>query len=720
MSARTLKIRSEQNGIYSKKYLTRMRFVLPADLMMTDAGNSYLSLQTDLMNADGTVIDTSLNATGAKQFYGFGNGWQPYSPSCIIRTAKLFSQISNKVIEEINYSNLRTASFESLQGDIDVFGSSTSFNGSALSEGVIKNIQDNWSQWSEGGSQELHIRLKDLFPSLNTAMYSLKQSPLIIDLEMEVNRDLINVLSQSAVIQEPPSVAPNGGGKGFVSQELSPVTSLVQAQVNIKYQNIQTPNLVVQPTTWLYSASEYGAEAIYSVRDAQGDVQATPNYLLNTVWTDADYPIMGFPDNGLVKAVQTIKNGAGETLQEFSIVDFQRGHTAGETYQTIEMTTNFQAVRNTYLNDRDVTLSSLNPYTSTKNYQAVAETLPDSQTRFQSLRDTKSMVISPAELTSLQALGLIDTNGVVVPEMDFELSIRLAENIALTVVASDQVHSDAGVDYDVSNQSIMVPRRTGGRMSLESFDVATGVLTFTQDLELAATATDIALGFYSIDSTGATVGSNAILVSFADAKSVGNEQQSSGFILAGAYPQISKAEIVLKQYPVSPNSKMPQLYRTFKCQPFNINAGFSEYVANFELEPNVYNAYVVLPYPTDTSDLISYGKNVFEYRVSLDDVDLTNVNVDFNPTRPSTLFYDRLIDTFANSQMALRSLDGRAVGLYANKTRIIPIKIYQAMVNGKAILSPSMKRLQVRLLADTQSTIDGGTAYLFKEMYMSY
>jgi len=65
-------------------------------------------------------------------------------------------------------------------------------------------------------------------------------------------------------------------------------------------------------------------------------------------------------------------------------------------------------------------------------------------------------------------------------------------------------------------------------------------------------------------------------------------------------------------------------------------------------------------------------------------------------------------------------LDGRAVGLYANKTRIIPIKIYQAMVNGKAILSPSMKRLQVRLLADTQSTIDGGTAYLFKEMYMSY
>jgi len=239
MSARTLKIRSEQNGIYSKKYLTRMRFVLPSDLMMTDAGNSYLALQTQLMNADGTVIDTSLNATGAKQFYGFGNGSTAYSPSCMIRTAKLFSQISNKVIEEINFSNLKTANFESLQSDTDVFAASTSFNGSAISEAIIKNIQDNWSQWTEGGSQELHIRLKDLFPSLNTSMFSLKQNPLIIDLEMEVNRDLINILSQSEVIQEPPSIAPNGGGKGFVSQELSPVTSLVQAQVNVKYQNVQ-------------------------------------------------------------------------------------------------------------------------------------------------------------------------------------------------------------------------------------------------------------------------------------------------------------------------------------------------------------------------------------------------------------------------------------------------------------------------------------------------
>lgn len=722
MSARTLKIRSEQNGIYSKKYLTRMRFVLPSDLMMTDAGNSYLALQTQLMNADGTVIDTSLNATGAKQFYGFGNGSTAYSPSCMIRTAKLFSQISNKVIEEINFSNLKTANFESLQSDTDVFAASTSFNGSAISEAIIKNIQDNWSQWTEGGSQELHIRLKDLFPSLNTSMFSLKQNPLIIDLEMEVNRDLINILSQSEVIQEPPSIAPNGGGKGFVSQELSPVTSLVQAQVNVKYQNVQTPNLVIQPTTWLYSASEYGAEAIYSVRDAAGDVQPTPNYLLNTVWTDADYPIMGFPDSGLVKAVQTIKNGAGVIQEEFNIIDFQQGHTAGATYQTLEMATPFQAVRNTFEDDRDVTLESLNPYTTNNHFVSTLPALPDSQTRFQSLRDTKSMVISPQELALLQSLGLIDSTSAVVPAVDFEMSIRLSADPALIVVASDSIHIDGGLDYDVSNQSLMVPRRTGGRMSLMAFDVPTGVLTFTQDLELAATATDYALGFYNVNTEGVVVASASITVAIADVKPVGVVTPEKSLIVAGAYPEISKAEIVLKQFVLSPTVKVPQptLYRTFKCQPFNINAGFNEYVGNFELEPNVYNAYVILPYPTDANDLISYGKNVYEYRATLDDVDLTNVNVDFNPIRPSTLYYDRLIDTFSNSQMELRCLDGRAVGLYAGKTRIIPIKIYQSMLNGQAILSPSMKRLQVRLIAAGQGTIAGGTAYLFKELYMSY
>ena len=726
MSARTLKIRSEQNGLYSKKYLTRMRFTLPQDLMTTDAGNSYLSLQTQLMTLGGVPIDTKLPVSGQRRFFGFGNDATAYSPSCMIRTAKLFSQLSNKVIEEINYSNLRTANFESLQGDIDTFGSSTSFNGAALSEEIIRNIQDNWSQWTSGGSQELHIRLKDLFPSLNTAMYSLKQSPLIIDLEMEVNRDLINVMYQNALIQEPPTTT-QGGGLGYVSTSVSPASCLVQAQVNTAYKNVQTPNLVQAPMVWVYQASNYAGETIYDARDANGNVLPTPYYIFNTKWAEADFAPLGFPDENvvMVQAMQQIKDNAGNVRGDFMIVDTLKATSVGINVDTatFEMNTQFQAVRNTYAGNTQVELNSLNPYImSNTNYlKSSARDAADSQTMFESLRDTKSFVCTADEEDALAQLGLIaNPSGAVIAGKSFLCYLKLTDNAALTTVATDEAgFSDAGVDYYVSNQSIQMPRLAPARMTIQSFDTATKVLTFTQDLTLKAGDGVNALGFFNINTEGAIVPSvftSLYIFSVQDA----NQTILAGEIVAGAYPEISKAEIVLKQYPAIPNMKMPSIYRTFKCEPFNIATGFAELVQNFELEPNVYNAYVILPFPTAEHDLMSYGKGVAEWRATIDDIDLTNVNVLSDVTYPSTLYYDRLIDTFANSQMALRCLDGRVVGKMAGKTRIIPIKIYESVQNGQVVMSPSMKRLQVRMLAKAGSTIAAGTAFLFKELYQSY
>ena len=703
-----------------------MRFVLPQDLMTTDAGNSYLSLQTQLMSLDGVPIDTKLPATGTRKFYGFGNDTTAYSPSCMIRTAKLFSQMSNKVIEEINYSNLRTANFESLQGDIDVFGSSTSFNGSALSEEIISNIQDNWSQWTSGGSQELHIRLKDLFPSLNTAMYSLKQSPLIIDLEMEVNRDLINVMYQNALIQEPPSTT-QGGGRGYVSTSVSPASCLVQAQVNTKYKNVQTPNLVPAPLVWIYQASDYAGETIYDARDANGNVLPTPNYIFNTKWVEADFEPLGFPsgDKVLLQAIQQIKDNAGAVKGDFTIVDSLTATSVGINVDTatFQMATEFQAVRNTYADNQQVELNSLNPFImeATDYLKSTARNPADSLAMFESLRDTKSFTCTADEENALAILGLINNpTGAVVPGKSFLCYLKLTDNVALTTVATDEPgHTDNGVDYYVSNQSIQMPRLTPARVSIESFNTQTKVLTFTQDLELKAGDGVNALGFFNINTEGAivpSVSTSLFIFSVQDA----NETILPGEIVRGAYPEVSKAEIVLKQYPAIPNMKMPSIYRTFKCEPFNIATGFNELVQNFELEPNVYNAYVILPFPTDLNDLVSYGKGVAEWRATIDDIDLTNVNVQSDVTYPSTLYYDRLIDTFANSQMALRCLDGRVVGEMAGKTRIIPIKIYESVQNGQAVMSPMMKRLQVRMLAGAGKTIAAGTAYLFKELYQSY
>ena len=732
MSARTLKIRSEQNGTYSKKYLTRMRFVLPSDLMMTDAGNSYLSLQTELFKADGSALDTKQAATGSEYYFSFGDGVQPYSASCIFRTAKLFSQLSGAVIEEINFQNHKTANFEALQSDIDTLGASTSFSGAALATEVIKNIQSNYSIWTEGGKQELHIRLKDLFPSLNTAVYSLKQSPLIVDLELEVTRDLIMQMTALDTVQEPPALAASGEAL-FISGAVSDATCLVQSQVNELYKGVQVPKSVARPTEWIYLSSNYGAAAsdIY-VRDANGNTAPVSAITVDKIWTDADVISGGFIE-GVTPVIysQEITKVDNSAVQSFEHVAFLSNVTtdvAGGT-TALNMSVPTQAVVNTYQNNEVVKMTSFNPTLPSKTGVRgfSMDVVPTNEATFNLLRDTKKYVLTAADRASLVGAGLLKLNQVsgeheLVPNMSFTANMRLTtldgngdDNV---VVASDIVaHEDAGNFFLVSNSAKTLPRRDAKRLTFSSFEHATSTIEFSDDLQLTGGEGVNNLGFYHITAAGGVEVATSVVLFIVNVAPVA-EDKVVGQLLAGAYPEVSKAEIVLKQYPAG-QMKMPSIYRTMRVEPFNIPAGFTEFVNTFQIEANCYNAYVVLP-AKDSSSLMSTGKNVGSWRATIDEVDLTNVDVRISGDYPSTLYFDRLVDTFSNSQMQLRNLEGIATGADAGKIRIIPIKIYSGMVNGSPILSPTMKRLQVRLLAEVGKQIEGGTAYLYKELYRQY
>lgn len=732
MSARTLKIRSEQNGTYSKRYLTRMRFVLPSDLMMTDAGNSYLSLQTSLLNADGTNVETKQAVTGSEYYFSFGDGVQPYSASCIFRTAKLFSQMSGAVIEEINFSNLKTASFEALQADIDTLGASTSFSGASLSTEVIKNIQSNYSIWTEGNKQELHIRLKDLFPSLNTAVYSLKQSPLIVDLEMEVTRDLIMKMTALDSVQEPPATAASGDAL-FISGQVSNATCLVESQVNELYKGVQTPNNVIRPDSWEYLSVNYGeaSQEIY-VRDAAGNTAPVGEFQIDKLWSDADATAGGFIYNQTpVIMTQSITNGAGDEVQSFQHLMNVTGITPDATTKTTQliMSVDTQAVINTYEQNEDVKLVSFNPTLISKSgvngFQLQYNVT--NEAAYNLLRDDRKYVLTQTDRETLVSAGILKLNAAgeheLIPDVDFNANLRLtvldgtgADHV---IVASDFIHAHEGTNYLVSNSSAFLPRRESKRLLFSSFDHATSTIEFSEDLKLSAGDGENALGFYHINSIGGVEAATSFVLFITNVAPVADTQDRLvGNVLTGAYPEISKAEIVLKQYPAG-NMKMPSLYRTMRVEPFNIPNGFSEFVNTFQIEGNCYNAYVVLP-NSDSSSLMSTGKNVGSYRATIDEVDLTNVDVRISGSYPSTLYFDRLVDTFSNSQMQLRNLEGIATGVEAGKIRIIPIKIYSGMVNGSPILSPSMKRLQIRLIAEIGKLIQGGTAYLYKELYREY
>jgi hypothetical protein len=190
------------------------------------------------------------------------------------------------------------------------------------------------------------------------------------------------------------------------------------------------------------------------------------------------------------------------------------------------------------------------------------------------------------------------------------------------------------------------------------------------------------------------------------------------------YPSCDLAEMVLVQYPPM-KTQMPKFYRTVKVEPFVIPTGMNQFIQNFMLEPNVYNAFVLLPYPSRNTDistfpsLISGEGNVIRFRASIDEVDVVNKDIGIGGF-PDSLYWDKLADAFSNSSMALKTLSGSAGEKSPFPVRVLPIRIYGGLVDGVVSFSNFMKRLQVRMESEQPQNLQSGTAYLFKELYKSY
>src|SRR6056300_701550 len=172
MASRNLKLRAIENGIYDKDHLTRVRFEVPSDLATTDMGNSYLSLRTTLLNGlTKTPVDTQQDHNEHPTYFMFGDGTTTYTPSAMFRTAKLFSKGTGQVIEELNYRNISTQTFKEYTYDFDNLASDTIESGMGIPTSKLNNLQSKYTLWTNENPVELHIPLKEIFPSLNTPAY---------------------------------------------------------------------------------------------------------------------------------------------------------------------------------------------------------------------------------------------------------------------------------------------------------------------------------------------------------------------------------------------------------------------------------------------------------------------------------------------------------------------------------------------------------------------
>jgi len=118
---------------------------------------------------------------------------------------------------------------------------------------------------------------------------------------------------------------------------------------------------------------------------------------------------------------------------------------------------------------------------------------------------------------------------------------------------------------------------------------------------------------------------------------------------ASASLRFNFAEIVLMMLPMS-SSPINQIdYSTFSTEETNGN-NLTSFQNGYQVEPDCDN--VIIAFPTQATDLVSQIEDIQDYRLRLDNEDLTDRNVEFK----SPLYYDRINMTLTNMRMRLRNL----------------------------------------------------------------
>ena len=753
MTARNLKLRAIENGVYDPYHLTRTRFEVSPDLMTTDMGNSYLALRTTLKDSiTHLTVDTQQNPNEVPVFFCLGDGKTAYDGTCLFRTAKLFNKATGAVIEELNYNNVRTNTFKEFTADFDNLASDTIESGLGIPDSVINNIQSTYTLWTnaQNNTVELHIPLKSLFPSLNTPFYQLSAvGGLLIDLEWDTTHPLVMSYSNPLLVIPPPATL-SSGLVGFVTTEEEVYSWLVAAQINSQFLPIEKPFALQQPYGWefprvdadvapyvrywetltglVYGVPADGVYAGVNEYEWHGDRQKYVNADLVQLTLN---PFGLAPNPTFFAEVKTTLLSDGEPIP------FVFGDTiVGADTTKLQFSRVHQPCRvgtQGVLGARFDGLVAPIATPDTKGVNPQTLTLPVTQAQFDTLKLAREITITEAEETALITAGILREVANLVTANEgttFDLYFQAQDTAESSIyMCPDRETVVDAILSVVTNQKYHLPVQSNIRLNVELYvkvgDVRTLRFSHSLELDADAGAGRRAHRFEVLYDGGVGQGHDvrAATAGLLFIQSVQYERDR--IALMPHYPSSDLAEMVLVQYPPA-KTTMPKFYRTMAVEPFVIPLGLSEHVHNFMLEPNVYNAWVIVPRASSNTDistspsLISGDGNTLRFRASIDEVDVVNRDIILGE-HPDSLYWDKLADAFSNSSMAMKTLTGTSGGKgFSAPVRCFPVRIYGGLVNGVVSFSNFMKRLQIRMVAPDGETIQGGTAYLWKEKYKAY
>jgi len=758
--SRQIKLRSVEQAIFSSSY-NRLNFFIQPDGLSTDLSQSYLSLRIYLTNklTGGRIPGQDLrDLLRDNLVISFGNGEQSYSPACLLRTARLFANKGNELLEEVNFCNVLTQSimhqlcndFETIETTNLLTGSTTQFgHGSSISASLGAFINNPTT---------VHIYLRDIFGICRHSNFELAVTDgLNLTIELEDKQNLfrvstlgdfqrINVPDASgntvdAILPEafgfPPAIGydqnSNTSAKSAIAagQYLAPSSNLlIDASGNTM---IQCP----KEGFW-YTASSWFEQPTVGTKIDQ--------IVLKNAYTADQLTALGFVTGNWMKLRYLISSSFTGNVnvapKEFSFMVL-----IDNVVEGANPAINFQAdyslwwdVANGRTVNDVVVFDGLELIYTRELVQVSHGTTPAVIAADLALNIIQ---LGGAQYSQLQTMGLIDSDNRPT-SVAFDFAVQMQGDVTDATHGShiipDWITNELSPNIRkiYSNQLTKLPTQ-GNKCRITDIVETNTPGTYNIFFSSWGCESNTSIQGYNIYPTGdltyspvAASTANYFIWNVQNlyyAPNAGIAPASVPHLANNLSYEIDKFELVLIQSSIDPQNRMPSpfIYSTWKLETATIETAQPTYARQFILEENVYNCFLCTPDWNDSGtskgSLVSTRRGVSHFRYSVDQVNQSNRDVylsNFRSAYPSTLYMDRLNDTFSNSDYILRSPVGiRGVQESADAVIVYPLKIYHAVSEQSYVMGhPGGATVQLNLFADTASgaRIVPGNIFFYKQV----
>jgi hypothetical protein len=762
--SRQIKLRSVEQAIFKPSY-NRLNFMVQSDGLATDLSKSYLSMRvylTKAINGDQITKAEMLALIAQNLCVSFGNNDQSYSPACMIRIARLFDG-NNNLLEEINFCNVLTQTImHQLCSDFETIEASNLLTGSSSQIGHGSSMPATLTAFLQNPTS-VHVFLRDLFGVCRHSNFELGvTNGLQITLELEDRQNLfkittlgdfqqINVSDVSGNTAD--SVLPekfvNPAGLGYLQSTNTMSTSCIpRGQFEAPSSNMfldASGNYMIQ---YPKEGFEYPAD-IYFQQPTKGAIINSVVFNSQLDYTADQLTALGFVTGATVKLRYEISSSfagaSGVEPKAFYFMSSITGTTPGASASlTLGYDLWYDDIAGRTVDDV-VTFMGLELL---RPDEVAAISYTASQTLIQTQLASNTLTVTQAQTLQLQQLGVLDVEfrptGVT-----FDLGVQMYSTPPLAAAGAHIIPDfitnelSSAVRKVYSNQITKLPAQGDKCRVISSVLDASGAGTLTFSSWGCEGRTSIqAQTFYPTGVQTAPHGFNAATVAQYYIWNVQNHARGpnnvdlSGSLIPHFWNNLSyeidKFELVLIQSSVDPKNRMasPFVYSTWKLETANIEVEQQTWARQFILEQGVYNCWTLTPNwntkEDDKGSMISSRRNISHYRLLVNNIAQTNRDVylqDFRSDYPSSLYLDRLNDTFKNSDYILRSPVGiKGVQETADPVTILPLKIYHAVSDTAYVMGgPGGATVQLNLYGDTsmERKIKPGLVFFFKQLLKS-